>query len=270
MTPDANPTQLVALARITNKYQFRSLEQWALGALNGYYTRAGAFDDMPTTHPPSLPLGPLPAHGGSTAPQGPPSLMQLTELAALCERIDLLEAAVARWKRLIGEGKDLALAINVGERFNLRSMLGLAYHAMMLKGKASWDTDPSLTRDQRVRLLCGYYSLGKLWDTLPGSAPIVTHGPRCASQQRCNKSFGNVWKMILESSTQVIQTLQREDVLGKILVAESMMKALAKDEIPAQGFLDGMQHCKENALFAVSMKFREIKESLADHFTDEF
>ena len=66
MTPDANPTQLVALARITNKYQFRSLEQWALSALMTYYTRVGAFDDIPTAHPPTLPLGPLPAHGSGT------------------------------------------------------------------------------------------------------------------------------------------------------------------------------------------------------------
>ena len=269
MTPDANPTQLVALARITNKYQFRSLEQWALGALNTYYTRVGAFDDVPTTHPPTLPLGPLPAHGSSATP-AQPSLIQITELAALCERFDLLDATITRWKRLIGEGKDLALAISVGERFNLRSMLGLAYHAMMLKGKASWDADPYLSRDQRVRLLCGYYSLGKFWEALPGSPPPISHSSRCTGQQRCAKCFGNVWRMILESSTQIIPTLQREDVLGKIMVAEGMMKALVKDEIPSQGYLDGMPYCKDSALAVVSMGFREIKECLADRFTDDF
>ena len=268
MTPDANPAQLVALARITNKYQFRSLEQWALGALNTYYTRSGAFDDVPTTHPPTLPLGPLPAHGASTPPLQP-SLTQLTELAALCERFDLLDAAAARWKRLIGEGKDLAQAIVVGERFNLRAVLGLAYHAMMLKGKAAWDADAYLSREQRVRLLCGYYALSKFSDALPANPPVFAHGPRCTSQQRCTKAFGGVWKTILETGTQMI-SFQREDVLGRVLFAEGMMKALAKDEIPSQGIMDGMLQCKETALFAVSMRFREIKDSLADHFTDDF
>lgn len=258
--------QLVALARITNKYQFRSLETWALGALNTYYSRHGAFEDVPTTHPPVVSL----PHTGTATPPSQPSLVQITELATLCERPDLLDAAVARWKRLIGEGRDLALAIRVGEQFQLRPMLGLAYHAMMLRGKPAWDADVHLTRDQRVRLLCGYYSLGKLVDALPGAPPPLTHSQRCTSQQRCAKAFGNVWKMILDTPAQIIPTLQREDVLGKVMVAESTMRALVKDDIPSQGFLDGMQTCKENALFAVSMRIREIKESLADHFMDEF
>jgi hypothetical protein len=269
MTPEANSTQLVALARITNKYQFRSLELWALSALHIYYSRPGAFDDVPTTHPP-LPVLPLPHTGGSASLPAQPSLVQLTELAALCERPDLLDTTVARWKRLIGEGRDLALAIAVGERFNLRPMLGLAYHAMLLKGKAAWDADPYLTRDQRVRLLSGYYSLGKLWDALVANAPTLTHTTRCTSQQRCNKSFGLLWKTILDTSTQVIPTLQREDILGKVMIAESMMKAMVNGDIPSQGFLDGIQGCRETTLFAVSMRFKEIKDTLADHFTDEF
>lgn len=266
MTPEADPMQLVALARITNKYQFRSLETWALSALNIYYSRPGAFDDVPTTHPPAVSL----PHTGSATPPSQPSLVQITELAALCERPDLLDAAVTRWKRLIGEGRDLALAIRVGEQFQLRTMLGLAYHAMMLRGKPVWDADAHLTREQRIRLLCGYYSLGRLWDALASSPPPLAHSQRCTSQQRCAKAFGNVWKMILETASQVVPTLQREDVLGKVMVAESIMRALVRDEIPPQGFFDGMQACKETALYAVSIRIREIKDNLADHFVDDF
>ncbi|GJE97119.1 hypothetical protein PsYK624_133300 [Phanerochaete sordida] len=266
MTPEADPMQLVALARITNKYQFRSLETWALGALNTYYSRPGAFEDVPTTQPPTVSL----PHTGTATPPTQPSLVQITELATLCERPDLLDAAVARWKRLIGEGRDLALAIQVGEQLQLRPMLGLAYHAMMLRGKTAWDADAHLTRDQRVRLLCGYYALGKLADVLPSSPPVLTHSQRCTGQQRCVKAFGNVWKMILDTPTQMFPNLQREDILGRVMVAESTMRVLVKEDIPSQGFLDGMQTCKENALFVVSMRIRELKESLADHFMDDF
>ncbi|OBZ71214.1 hypothetical protein A0H81_08701 [Grifola frondosa] len=126
-SPDANCMQLVHLVRITHKYQFRSIMTWALGALHVYYGRPGAFDTLPPSTAPTLPHSTVPEY---------PTLVQITELAALCERPDLLETALTRWKRLIGEGKDLALAITIGERFNLRSILGLAYHAMMLKGKA--------------------------------------------------------------------------------------------------------------------------------------
>ncbi|OCH92656.1 hypothetical protein OBBRIDRAFT_791103 [Obba rivulosa] len=261
-TPDANCTQLLNLARITHKYQFRSIETWALSVLHIHYSRPGALDNMSPMNAPMSLLHPPLTDG--------PSLVQVTELAALCERPDLLEIATTRWKRLIGEGKDLALAIDIGERFNLRSMLGLAYHAMMLKGKAYWDIDAMLTREQRIRLLCGYYSLAKLWDTLPSQPPIITHNARCTSQQRCMKAWGAVWKAVLEMGTQVIPTLQREDVLAKFMLTESSMKALVEKEIQSQGILDGLPHCKENALIATTMKVREFKETLADHFSDEF
>ncbi|KAH9947630.1 hypothetical protein B0H21DRAFT_738207 [Amylocystis lapponica] len=259
-TSDANCAQLVNLARITHKYQFRSVEMWALGALYAYYAHPGAFDVISATNPPMLP---------HSAPEVP-SLVQITELAALCERPDLLDVAVARWKRQIGEGKDLALAIDVGERLNLRSMLGLAYHAMMLKGKTHWDAEAALNRDQRVRLLCGYYALGKLWETLPMQPPPLAHNARCTSQQRCSKAWGNLWKNVLDMGAEVIPGLQREDVLAKFMLAESTMKALVEGEIQAQGILDRLPSCKENALIATSMKVREFKEMLTDYFSDEF
>ena len=147
MTAEADCTQLANLVRITHKYQFRNIMTWALSALYHYYSRPGAFDDILTTlpssnaptplttthHPPMVTAGGLPAASSSH----PPTLMQLTELAALCERADLLECTLVRWKRLIGEGRDLVLAVTIGERFNLRPAVGLAYHALMLRGKTA-------------------------------------------------------------------------------------------------------------------------------------
>lgn len=274
MSGEADCTLLVSLVRITHKYQFRNIMTWALSALHHFYARPGAFDNMltkaasPTPGVPTLPHtgpltpGPSPAH--------PPTLVQLTELAALCERADLLECIVAQWKRLIGERHDLALALTIGERFNLRPVVGLAYHALMLRGKTHWDAERALTRAQRVRLLAGFYALTKLWEVLPAQPPPLTHGARCASQQRCTKAFGTLWRTVLETGTQVMPGIAREDLLGKIMLAESVMKAMVGGEIPSQGFLDGMPHCRESALVATTMRMREIKESLADYFSDDF
>ena len=110
MTAEADCTQLANLVRITHKYQFRNIMTWALSALYHYYSRPGAFDDILTTlpssnaptplttthHPPMVTAGGLPAASSSH----PPTLMQLTELAALCERADLLECTLVRWKRI--------------------------------------------------------------------------------------------------------------------------------------------------------------------------
>ncbi|KAI0076325.1 hypothetical protein K474DRAFT_1598271 [Panus rudis PR-1116 ss-1] len=265
-TAEANCTQLVNLARITHKYQFRSIETWALNALNAHYSQPGAFDALPSSHPPALPH---PHQQAANEIATTPSLVQITELAALCERADLLASAVARWKRQIGEGKDLALAIEIGERYNLRSMLGLALHAMMLQGKSCWDKDPLLTREHRIRLLCGHYSLGKLADSLSSQPPSVAHSPRCTSQQRCTKAWSGLWKAVIEALPQIVPTMPREDVLGKLMLAESMIKAMMEKDIPSQGFLDGMPHCRESAMYATTMRVKEIRDALADYFTDD-
>lgn len=222
LTPDANCSQLVNLARISNKYQYRSLETWALGALSGYFSRPGAFDALPTGSPPVASH-----HTTSLSPFRSPSLVQITELAALCERHDLLELAMSRWQQLTVLGADLALAIDVGERFNLRTVLGPAYHAMMLKGKNHWDSDALLTRERRVRLLCGYYSIMKLSESISNTPPVLTHNARCTAQARCTKAFGQLWKTAMEMPV----AMQKEDILKRLMFAESMLRALAKDEI---------------------------------------
>ena len=160
LTPNANPLQLFHLSRITHKYQFRSIETWALTALTACYTRSlsSSFDSQN------------------------PSLAQITELAALCEQKELLDACITRWKRLLGESKDVSLAIDVSEKLGLRGLMGLAYHSMLLKGQEAWEQDEMLSREQRIRLLSGHYKLGKLWERLPNEPPVLNHSTRCTGK----------------------------------------------------------------------------------------
>lgn len=249
LTPQANALQLFHLARITHKYQFRSVETWALNALTASYTRT------------------LPAP--DDAPAGP-SLVQLTELAALCEQRDLLDAAVARWKRLLRDGRDVALALGVAERLRIPGLLGPAYYAMLLKGRDAWEADALLTRAQRVRLLSGHYALGRLWERLPNEAPAMTHSTRCTGggTVRCNQTWGAMWKLVLDLGRQMPVSLQYVDVVGKMMLAESTVKALVSGEIPTQGLLDEMPHCRQNALVVTSAKVKEIQDGLAAYFVD--
>ncbi|KAH7909811.1 hypothetical protein BJ138DRAFT_1154339 [Hygrophoropsis aurantiaca] len=245
----ANILQLFHLARITHKYEYRSLQEWALNMLATYYTTR--------------------TNSASTEDSREPSLVQITELASLCERRDLLEAASMRWKRLLASKKDVALAIGVAERHNLQSLLGLAYHTMMLQGREQWDADLLLTRAQRIRLLSGHYSLGRFWERLPNEPPTLTHSPRCVGggQVRCNQAWAALWRSILDMGRQVLP-LQYADVLGKVMLAESVIRALVDRDIPTQGLLDGMPWCKDNAVLATAGKVKEIQETLADYFTD--
>lgn len=257
MTDDANCMQLLHIARIAHKYQFKSIETWASTALSRYYARIGAFEGLSTLN-------------NDSDDPNTPSLTQITELAGLCENHELLEAAVDKWRRLVSEGKDVALAISLAERLNIRPLLGLSYHSMMLNGKAHWDSEPLLARNQKVRLLAGYYSLSKLWESMPSQTPPLVHSVRCTSQQRCNRSWVQLWRLILEKGTGILP-LQTGDVLGKLMLAESCMKAVVEGELLAAGIAaDDVPCCKENALAATSAKVIEVRESLADHFTDDF
>jgi hypothetical protein len=176
-----------------HKYQFRALEGWALQQLHAHYARPGALDDG--------------------------ELEQLTDLAALCARSDLLDACVARWKRAVFEGADVARAVGVAERHGLRPLLGLAYHAMLLQGRDVWDADPGLSRARRVRLLSGHYSLGALWAALPASPPPLTHSARCTAPARCAKAWAALWARTLELGAGVL-THAYPDALGKLVMAE--------------------------------------------------
>lgn len=248
MTAKAISLKLFNLARITHKYEFRAIESWALDKLKTIYMR--------------------PMHSHMDDTEGP-NLVQLTELASLCEQRDLLEAATLRWKRLIASGKDVALAIGMAERLNLRPLLGLAYHAMLLQGREVWDADQQLTRTHRIRLLSGHYALGRLCERLPNEPPILQHHPRCTggAQVRCNQAWAGLWRSTLDLCKHGL-LVQYADVVGRMILAESTLKAYMEREVPTHGMLDAMPWCRENALVATAGKLKEIQESLADYFTD--
>jgi hypothetical protein len=250
MTVQANDLQLIQLARIAHKYQFRSTEQWALSALTTYHSNTA----------------------GSSSVQ---NLVQITELSILCDYKALLNAAVTKWKRLLGEGRAVAVAIGVAERLNLRSLLGLAYYSMMLKGRDVWDSDPQLNARQRIRLLSGHYNLIKLCEELPSFPPRLTHDHSCVRKGKCKNAFAAFWKLILTSKDgglvgQVLK-VQSSDLLAKVMLAESIIRAFAEGNIPTLDLSEsGEMHekCLQIALHAAQDKVKEVQDNLVDLFSD--
>lgn len=249
MTPDANCVRLTELARIAHKYQYRSLESFSLAALHNYYSRPNELDSLPAMDESGL------------------NLVALTELASLCERSDLLDLTVTRWRRHLGEGKDVALAISVAERLQLRALLGLAYHSMLLQGREAWESDVLLTRERRIRLLSGHHALGRLWHDLPSQAPQMAHSSRCTAQARCGKAWSSLWRAVLELGPQVV-SVQYPDVLGRVMLAESILRGIVSQQVPTP--VDDMPFCKDSAVVATSNRLRELRENLADYFPDVF
>ncbi|KAJ7022712.1 hypothetical protein C8F04DRAFT_1223793 [Mycena alexandri] len=234
MTAQANDLQLIHLARIAHKYQFRSTESWALSALTTYHSNAT----------------------GSASVQ---NLVQITELSILCDCKELLNAAVAKWKRLLGEGRAVAVAIGVAERLK----------------PAAWDSDPHLDSRQRIRLLSGHYNLIKLCEDLPSSPPRLTHDHSCVRKGKCKNAFAAFWRLILTTKDgglvgQVLK-LQSADLLAKVMLAESIIRAFAEGNIPTLDLSEsGEMHekCLQIALHAAQDKVKEVQENLVDWFSD--
>jgi hypothetical protein len=247
MTVKANEPRLIHLTRIAHKYQFRSTETWALQSLTTYYSKSSASPPIQIT-------------------------IQLTELAVLCDCSDLLNATISKWKRCLGEGEAISSAIVIAERLNLKNLLGLAYHTMMLKGREVWDSDPHLTRLHRIRLLSGHYTLSRMGSELASTPPRLRHDNTCHRRNACRASWASLWKVINTSKnglgSQVVK-LPNADILGRMMLARSVLEALADGAIPVEGLVDDINdRCLKLAVKATQNRVIEIQESLVGCFSD--
>ncbi|KAF8235069.1 hypothetical protein L208DRAFT_1258941 [Tricholoma matsutake] len=247
MTAKADDPRLIHLARITHKYQFRSIETWALETLATYYSTSPASPSIQIT-------------------------TQLTELAVLCDCSELLSAAISKWKRILGEGEAISSAIVIAERLNLRDLLGLAYHTMMLKGRDVWNSDPHLTRSHRVHLLSGYYTLSHIGSELASTPPRLKHDNTCHRRNNCRTGWASLWKAINTSKnglgSQVVK-LPNADILGRMMLARSVLEALVDGAIPVEGLTDDMNdRCLKATVKAAQNRTKEIQESLVNWFSD--
>lgn len=267
MTIHANDLKLINLARIAHKYQFNSTEQWCADLLSCLYlveykSLNRSLQALTTYH----------SNTSSTSSLSGQNLVQITELAILCDSNALLQAAISRWKRLLGEGRAVAVAIGLSERLNLRSLEGLAYHTMMLKGRERWDVDPQLNRAQRIRLLSGYYNLTKKTEALPNSPPRFTHDHSCMRKGLCNKTWGACWKAITSSKgglTEQVMVFQTPDLLGRVMMAESFVKAFVEGGADPDGMLDDMhEKCVKTAWKAAQDRVKEVQDDLVNCFSD--
>ncbi|KIM41024.1 hypothetical protein M413DRAFT_445780 [Hebeloma cylindrosporum] len=208
-TAESDVIRLSNIARMAHKYQYITTETWALGILLAHFSSKSA-SSIET-----------------------PTLVQITEVAVLCEDKSLLDAVRLRWKSLIGKREDLAVAINVLGRLGIRDLEGLAYYGMLFQGRARWDSDPGLTRDQRIRLLSGYYNLTKASEALTQNPPEFAHLPPCSDNEACKEDWASCWKTFtkIENGPGLFSQIvvhDKMDLMGRLMMAVSLMTAFSE------------------------------------------
>ncbi|KAI0081543.1 hypothetical protein K474DRAFT_1656325 [Panus rudis PR-1116 ss-1] len=280
--PTADISRLVDIARMAMKYNFKSVETWALDVINDHVNRKDSglisFAKAFPTASSRIALVPKAIFEDNSA-----KISQLMRLAQLCEHSGLLETMVSLLKRLMSISIQYAhLAMTLADELDIRGLRGVAYleimqNATVVVRGANGDADAGeesgglvdrdgkliVSREQQLRLLTGYYRLTTAWENLRAAPLHFDHAPSCAAtwhQHGCTQSWLEFWK----EKTKGDNILQRglADYLGRL-------KVISK-EFDRWGSATYMHHdCKMTARKAIQDKIKDVEESLPEFFSEE-
>jgi hypothetical protein len=281
-SPDANLVYLIDIAKVANKYSFKSMETWSLDVIQEYVNRKPS-PILSAIPPPHL-LNPLPSSLGQPITSHEPvdtadQLTRLIRLAQLCHHERLLNTMIGLLRQLMTSSIQYAyLAMTLSDELDLRALRGSAYLEVMQKAdivkkvnvqptlptNASSSSEDRLfiTRAQQHRLLAGYYRLTSTWDKLRLSPLPFEHTHSCGAtwhQQGCTQSWLEFWKEKTRSDT--VMNLGQADVLGRL--------KLVQKDYDRWGSATYMHHdCRINAKKAIGDMIRKVEEALPDYFAE--
>jgi len=310
-SPSADLDQLVAIARIANKYAFKSTETWILDAVQKYVDqKPSLISPIVHTSPYGVPFTHLAAVSASYNPKvaNTKQLTRLIRLAQMCSHERLLSTMIQLLKDLmIGSVQYAYLAMTLADELGLRTLRGVAYLEVMQKADivrspsldmmhnvaessqpslasdgnnatltdddSSTDDDSppsnvqdkkriSVTSQQQLRLLAGYYRLTKTWEELRRTPPHFEHSLSCGTtwhQQGCKQSWSEFWKEKTRSDT--VLNLGLTDVIGRL-------KQISKEYDRWGAVVYMHQECRQAAKRSINDIIKRVEDSLPDYFSD--
>jgi len=133
----------------------------------------------------------------------------------------------------------------VADRLQIRDLQGVAYYAQLLalqkdnSDQIAFPANCQLAKDQRIRLLTGYWSLMRRWERLQDSPVAIQQSPSCPTQLHnlaCRPRWDAEWRKHAhaQSTTQYTSA----DVLGKI----QAMWILLQNSFPQNNIHPNLQH----------------------------
>ncbi|KAJ6584066.1 hypothetical protein DFH09DRAFT_265999 [Mycena vulgaris] len=132
-----NLTQVIDVARLANKYSFKTLETWSLDAIQEYVNRKPS--PILTSIPPPnsytfSPNSPSSSSQGSTPIESTAQLTRLIRLAQMCNHERLLSTMIQLLRQLMSSSLQYAyLAMTLADELDLRALRGAAYLEVMQK-----------------------------------------------------------------------------------------------------------------------------------------
>lgn len=254
------------IARVSNKYQFRSLETWALDAAHDFVTRKDSpvFSAAPYVAPTSAGAASMSSNGLQVA--------RLVRLAQTCSHERLLDTmATLLTERMRSSIQWAFLGMSLADELDLRALRGAAYAEVLQKmasaplqhGGADAHSLLVASPAQQLRLLAGYYRLSREWESLRKHPVRFVHAPTCGALLRngCMQSWIEFWKE--KTKSDAVLALGMADVVGRLKV---MVK-----ELERWGGAAYMHHdCRHTARKEIVEKIREFAETLPDYFVEGY
>lgn len=291
ISPEADISQLVDVAKVANKYSFKSTETWALNALLDHINRKPAPVVIPSQNGSTANFY-VASHSTAAIPalQCPVQLAKLIRLAQTCNHQKLLDNLVDHLRRFMSQSVQYAyLAMLLSDELDIRPLRGLAYFEVMQKASTLRRSKPDGTQDhenlsdsaalkegevddrgrlvvtpaQQLRLLSGYYRLTSSWEQLRSSPPTFEHALSCGAtwhQHGCMQSWLEFWKE--RSRTDAVLGLGLADVVGRL-------KQVQK-EFEKWGSAPYMHHdCRNLARRSIQEAIKRVEDSLPDFFSED-
>ncbi|KAF7298745.1 BTB domain-containing protein [Mycena indigotica] len=296
----ADLTQLMGIARIANKYSFKSIETWSLDAIQEYVNHKPS-PIITSIPPPHTYVFSASSPEGNNAPR---QLTQLIRLAQLCGHDKLLSTMVSLLRQLMSSSLQYAyLAMTLADELDLRVLRGAAYLEVMQKAvvvkrtkidpikrrPATMIAGPSVaqstddldsateeanegdvdeegrlvvTRAQQLRLLSGYYRLTKTWERLRITPPHFDHAPSCSATWH-QHGCTQSWLEFWKDKTRgdAVLSLGLADVLGRLRQVQR--------DYDRWGSATYMHHdCRMAAKRSITEVLKRVEEALPDFFSE--
>ncbi|KAF7422481.1 hypothetical protein PC9H_010637 [Pleurotus ostreatus] len=299
-SPGADLDQLIAIARVANKYSFKSIETWSLDVIQEYVTRKpspilnaipnpNSYMFLPHSADSSTPHSPLTATNIEYTAQ----LTRLIKLAQLCSHERLLNTMITLLKQLMSSSLQYAyLAMTLSDELGLRALKGPAYLEVMnkavlaneigvglpLRPKSTTNSNSDLSEpsedghvsggqlvissSQRLRLLSGYYRLSSLWEGLRSCPPSFDHASTCGATWH-QQGCSQSWLEFWKEKTRTdaVLAISLADILGRLRQVQK--------EFDRWGSATYMHHeCRMTARRSIQDLIKGVEDALPDYFSD--
>lgn len=232
---DTHLPDLLTIAELTNKYHFVELATWCNKTLMSVVNK-------------------------STLP--PEHYDQSLRVAVLSGHQPMLDAIVSTLTSQLLEGTlPPSRMINVADEHQIRALQGAAYYAQLMRLQDA-DSDVftfpegcSLSREQRIRLLSGYWSLVRHWDNLQRSNSMFASASTSHQDVVLFSTLQTRWREQLKHAS--MAQYQPADVLSKLRRMQILMRSATLGSNPSHNLM-GMSF--SHASQQVSLNIRSLAQ----------